>query len=141
MENEPTQEVTPVETTDTSDQLAARIAELEQERDNYKQMGLKYKNRLKEAGLEDSDEMVASLNEHIAQLSSQLELVQQENAELKVARLPKNKTMPVGSGGSEPEPTTPQKYTEDQLSVFKRIGITPEEYERTQKMRNGVIED
>lgn len=52
----PTGEVQPVEQTESPEELKARLAQLEKEREDYKNMALKYKSEAKEKTLETEEE-------------------------------------------------------------------------------------
>lgn len=136
------------ETTANADELAQKVAALEaekaklaEERENYKNMGLKYKGLLDTAGIDvEHEDAVASLTQEFgafkASTAAELAALKKENEELKIARLGKATSAPIGSGASLPEDYKPKKYTEEQLAVFKQMGITPEQFEATQLSRN-----
>lgn len=112
-----------------AEELQARVAKLEEERDNYKHGMLAAKRKLKESGVEDpADDIREIVKQEVSQATAataaELEKVKREKAELEKALL-NNGSMPLAAGGSQPEVVGPQEWTKEQLDYFAKYNIDP----------------
>lgn len=132
------------------DDLEAKLAKLEEEKENYRKAYLKETSKNKEAGTEDEDDKIkkyvdaAVAQSKLAEIArEQDEIIKRalrENKELKLAHM--NKTTTPASVGthSEGQPVKDTLITPDQMAFFKSKNWTDQDIERYKKnlLRQGV---
>ena len=112
----------------------AKIARLTQERDNYRQMGIKYKRAQKDGEQPDDEERIRQIareefmNTQIAQADAEKDAIivrmAKENSELKIAI--KNRSQILTAGGSSqgaPEEEKKTPWTKEQLDDLKKMEL------------------